>query len=89
MTLSDDMKDEMDYYNKYMKNKNKIYKYDFFVYPFINGVQQKMNNFIFQKNHQIEVKYKFVNCGTPSFVDYMNFLHDAYKLETLNLDIYT
>ena len=82
-----DIKDEMDYYTKYQKFKNKLYKYEFFIYPFINGVQQKMNNFTFQKHHQIEVKYKFQNCGTPSFVDYMNFLHDAYKMDTLNLDL--
>lgn len=84
---SNDIKDEMDYYSKFSKFSNKVYKYDFFVYPYINGVQQKMNNFHFQKNHQIEVKYKLVNCGQPSFVDYMNFLHEAYKMETLNLDL--
>ena len=81
------IKDEMDYYTKYLKFKNKLYKYEFFIYPFINGVQQKMNNFNFKNHHQIEVKYKFTNCGTPSFIDYMNFLHDAYKMETLNLDL--
>jgi len=82
-----DIKDEMDYYTKYKKFNNKVYKYEFFIYPYINGVQQKMNNFFFQKHHQIEVKYKFTKCGTPSFLDYMNFLHDAYKMETLNLDL--
>lgn len=82
-----EIKDEIDYYTKIEKNRNKLYKYNFFIYPFINGVQQKMSNFTFQQHHQLEIKYKFVNCGTPSFVDYMNFLHDAYKLETVNLDL--
>lgn len=82
-----EIKDEIDYYTKIEKNHNKIYKYNFFIYPFINGVQQKMSNFTFQQHHQLEVKYKFINCGTPSFVDYMNFLHDAYKMETVNLDL--
>lgn len=85
--INSEIKDEIDYYQKFMKLKNRIYKYDFFVYPYINGVQQKLNNFIFQNHHQIEVKYKFVNRGVPSFIDYMNFLHDAYKMDTLNLDL--
>jgi hypothetical protein len=84
---SPQIKDEMDYYTKFNKFNNKVFKYELFVYPFINGVQQKMSNFQFQKHDQIEVKYKFLSCGSPSFFDYMNFLHDAYKMETINLDL--
>lgn len=36
---------------------------------------------------QIEVKYKFKKIGKPTFIDYMNFLHEAYKFETVNLDL--
>lgn len=34
-----DIKDVYDYFTKYKKFENSVYKYDFFVYPFINGVQ--------------------------------------------------
>lgn len=84
---TDSIKDEMDYYTKYKKLTNKIFKFDCFVYPFINGVQQKLYNFSFEKGDQLEVRFKLVNCGRPSFADYMNFLHEAYKIESLNIDL--
>merc|ERR1712137_137628 len=76
-----EMRDEFDYYNKFKKEKTKVYKFETVLYPFINGVHQRSSNFDIHTNDQIEVKYKFKYCGRANFVDYMNFLHEAYKLE--------
>jgi hypothetical protein len=35
----------------------------------------------------IDVKYKFKRIGKANFADYMNFLHEAYKFDTVNLDL--
>jgi len=55
--------------------------------PFINGVEGKSSHFSLMPGDQIEVKYKFKNLGKPNFIDYMNFLHEAYKFDTMNLDL--
>lgn len=38
LDVSDDIKDEYDYYTKHLKKINKVIKYEFSVYPYINGV---------------------------------------------------
>lgn len=82
-----DMKDEVDYYMQNdSKFKNRVIKYEYQIFPFINGVQAKSNNYSLMPGDQIEVKYKFKKIGKPLFLDYMNFLHEAYKFETINLD---
>jgi hypothetical protein len=84
-----EIKDEYDYYTKYAKQsqQNKIFKFEYHIMPFINGIQLKSSNFSLMPGDQIEVKYKFKNLGKPNFIDYMNFLHEAYKFDTLNLDL--
>ncbi|KAL4427251.1 hypothetical protein ABPG74_011487 [Tetrahymena malaccensis] len=84
---TDDVKDEFDYYTKYKKLTNKVLKYEYQIFPFINGVLAKSNNYSLMPGDQIEVKYKFKKIGKPAFLDYMNFLHEAYKFETMNLDL--
>lgn len=49
-------------------------------------MQAKSNNYTFMAGDQIEVKYKFKKIGKPFFIDYMNFLHEAYKFDTMNID---
>jgi len=82
-----EIKDEYDYYTKGNQMKNKVLKFEFNIYPYINGVYQRSNNFTLSQYDQIEVYYKMAFVGKANFLDYMNFLHEAYKLETLNLDM--
>ncbi|KRX00122.1 hypothetical protein PPERSA_10621 [Pseudocohnilembus persalinus] len=84
---TNEIKDEYDYYTKYKKFENTVYKYEFHVYPYINGVLQRSNNFNLNEYDQIDVEYKFKKLGKAGFLDYMNFLHEAYKFETINLDL--
>ena len=35
----------------------------------------------------MHVKYKFNKLGEADFDDYMSFLHDSYKFDSVNLDI--
>ncbi len=53
------MKDEIDYFTKVKPFKNKVYKYELYLYPYINGVLQKGNFFNFSKGDNIEVRYNF------------------------------
>jgi hypothetical protein len=82
-----EIRDEFDYYSKLVKNKNKVLKFEFQIFPFINGTLQRSSLFNFSHGDQIEIKYKYYKMGQPQFIDYMNFLHEAYKFETINLDL--
>lgn len=84
---SEEVRDEIDYYTKIKKLVNKVYKYECFVYQFVNGALQKNGNFEFHEGDVVEVKYSLNSCGKPSFTDYMNFLHEAYKADSLNIDL--
>ena len=62
-------------------------RYEFFVEIYINGVLQTSPNYTFGKGDQIEMKYSFHELGKPKFTDYMNFLHEAYKMDSVNVDL--
>jgi hypothetical protein len=55
IAATDEIKDEYDYFTKYKPLKNRVVKYEFYMYPIVNGVQQKNNNFQFNPHDQIEV----------------------------------
>ncbi len=67
--------------------KNKIYKYEMSLFTFINGIYLNNEIYDFQDDDQLSVRYRFNKLGQADFDDYMNFLHEAYKFETLNYDI--
>lgn len=84
---TDDIKDEYDYFTKYTKLNNKVFKFEFQIFVYINGILQKGPGHELSRGDQIEIKYKFNGLGQPTFTDYMNFLHEAYKFEALNIDL--
>ncbi|CAK72001.1 unnamed protein product (macronuclear) [Paramecium tetraurelia] len=81
----ENLKDEYDYYTKHPL-KNKVLKYEFLLKPEINGVEYCYPT-IFRKNDLISIKYKLRSLGQADFGDYMNFLHDCYKHEEINIEI--
>ncbi|CAD8078816.1 unnamed protein product [Paramecium sonneborni] len=81
----ENLKDEYDYYTKHPL-KNKVLKYEFLLKPEINGVEYSYPT-IFRKNDLISIKYKLRSLGQADFGDYMNFLHDCYKHEEINIEI--
>lgn len=56
------------------------------LFTYLNGVYVGNSQFNVNKGDQIDVKYNFNKLGKPTFLDYMNFLHEAYKFDTLNVD---
>lgn len=66
--------------------KNKVLKYEFLLKPEINGIEY-CYPIIFRKNDLISIKYKLRSLGQADFGDYMNFLHDCYKHEEINIEI--
>ncbi|CAD8160904.1 unnamed protein product [Paramecium pentaurelia] len=81
----ENLKDEYDYYTKHPL-KNKVLKYEFLLKPEINGIEYCYPT-IFRKNDLISIKYKLRSLGQADFGDYMNFLHDCYKHEEINIEI--
>ncbi|CAD8073787.1 unnamed protein product [Paramecium sonneborni] len=79
------LKNEYDYYTKHPL-KNKVLKYEFLLKPEFNGVEYTYPT-IFRKNDLISIQYKLRSLGQADFGDYMNFLHDCYKHEEINIEI--
>jgi len=84
---SEEIKDEFDYFTKHTSFKNKVLKFEFHMQVYINGILQKGTGHELTKGDQIEIKYRFEDKGKAQFHDYMNFLHEAYKFDALNLDL--
>lgn len=84
---TEDIKDEHDYFTKYTQLNNKVFKFEFHIFVYVNGILQKGPGHELSRGDQIEIKYKFNGLGKPTFSDYMNFLHEAYKFEALNIDL--
>jgi len=84
---TEDIKDEFDYFTKVAKFNHRVYKFEFYIYVYINGVLQKFPGHEISKGDQVEIKYRFEKCGQAGFQDYMNFLHEAYKMDAINIDL--
>eukprot|EP01017_Pseudomicrothorax_dubius_P050461 TRINITY_DN9566_c0_g1_i2.p1 TRINITY_DN9566_c0_g1~~TRINITY_DN9566_c0_g1_i2.p1 ORF type:complete len:630 (-),score=137.85 TRINITY_DN9566_c0_g1_i2:37-1926(-) len=82
-----EVRDEFDYYTKVKPFKNRVVKYDFHIYPYINGVLQQTSSFNLSEGDQVDIKYHVEKFGSTSFADYMSFLHEAYKMETIQLEL--
>ena len=83
---TEEVKDEFDYFTKISKFSNRVYKFEFHIYVYVNGILQKYPGHEITKGDQIEIKYRFEKCGKAVFHDYMNFLHEAYKMDSINID---
>lgn len=84
---SEEVADEYDYYTKVSPMKNKVYKYETSIFTYVNGVYMHNEIYDFQPDDQLDIKYKFTPLGEADFKDYMSFLHDSYKFDSVNLDI--
>ena len=87
ITPTEDIQDEYDYYTKIKPLTNKVYKYETALYTFVNNVHLTNEIYDFQPDDQLSVKYKFYKRGLAEFNDYMSFLHDSYKFDSVNLDV--
>jgi hypothetical protein len=66
--MSEEIKDEYDYYTKFKPLTNKVLKYECFIYTYINGTLQTGNNHQFNSDDQVEVTYKFKKLGNAQVI---------------------
>jgi len=83
--LPEYMKDPIDYYITHKINPQ-VYRYNVGVYPVLNGVFVDYSPILFEAGDTLDIKYTIQRSGRVSFTDYMKFLHEAYKCDTLNID---
>lgn len=100
--ISDEIKDEFDYYDKAWRGgRRKVLKFEYNCFVYVNGVLQMNQELNLRESDLIEVQYHFSESGKTnlfyflflrivgeaSHLDYMNFLHQAYKMEGLGIDM--
>lgn len=67
------------YYEKYRKKNLRCYKFDFSLYPTLNGVYNKFAFHDMKEDDVLGMKYEFKHYGLALYEEYMNFLLNAYK----------
>jgi Mitochondrial protein Pet127 len=75
------IEDEVDYYKAFFPNKT-AYALSRRIFPYINGILQKEPLFL-EKGDKLTFKIVKYNKGVMEFQDYMYFLHNAYKFESM------
>jgi hypothetical protein len=83
--LPEYMKDPIDYYVSH-KIKPQVYKYCVSVSTLLNGVFMDTAPVLFEAGDSLQVKYHIQKYGRIDFSEYMKFLHEAYKCDSLNID---
>ena len=53
----------------------------------VNGTDQVGTSIPFRKGDSLNVSYLLRSLGNAVYSDYMNFLHDCYKFEEINLEL--
>lgn len=67
------------YYQKYRNNKINCYKFEFTLYPTLNGVHNQFAFHDMKEDDVLGMNYKLKKLGSAVFEEYMNFLLNAYK----------
>jgi hypothetical protein len=75
------IEDEYDYYEVHARGKS-AYVFTVNLFPYLNGVLQREPVF-FEAGDSLSLKYLVSYRGVMPFADYMNFLHNAYKLDSI------
>ena len=60
-------------------------KYVVGLYPIINGVGLDYSPILFEPGDTYDVRYDITRYGQVDFNEYMTFLHEAYKSDSLNI----
>ena len=83
--LPEYMKDPIDYYISH-KIQPQVYKYVVGIYPVLNGQFIDHSPILFEPGDTLDIKHSIQKFGKIEFNDYMRFLHEAYKCDSINLD---
>lgn len=82
--LPEYMRDPVDYYNSH-NIKPEVIKYEVSLNPIHNGISVS-SPILFEEGDDLEVKYCIQRAGHVSYNEYMQFLHEAYKSDQVNID---
>ena len=79
------MQDPIDYYlsNKIIPN---VIEYNVIISPILNGVFVDHTPILFEEGDHLEFKYLIQKSGKVGFDRYMQFLHEAYICDNLNVE---
>jgi hypothetical protein len=64
-----------------------VHKFEFNIFPNVNGVYMKNSRYFWQASDQLEIDYNFMYHGQAVFEDYMDFLNQSYYHDTPTVDI--
>ena len=63
-----------------------MFKYHVGIYPIHNGVAVNDSPVLFEEGDNLDVKMAIQRVGPVGFNEYMQFLHEAYKVQNINID---
>lgn len=82
--LPDYMQDPISYY-LHRQVTPTVFKYSVKIIPVHNGVVTDFSPILFEKGDHLDIMYTFTREGPVNFNTYMQFMHEAYKSDELNL----
>jgi len=63
-----------------------VFKYHVGIYPIHNGIPIDYSPILFEEGDDLDVKMAIQKVGLVGLNEYMQFLHEAYKVQTVNID---
>ena len=79
------MRDPVDYYNSH-NIQPVVFKYHVDIAPIHNGIPIDRSPVLFEEGDNLDIKMGIQRCGLVDFNEYMQFLHEAYKVQNLNIE---
>lgn len=79
--LVEGIEDEYDFYEVHARGKT-AYVFTINLFPYINGMLQREPLF-FESGDTLSLKYLVGYRGVMPYVEYMSFLHNAYKMDSI------
>jgi methyltransferase-like protein len=76
----------LDYYDKVLKLPFKVRKFVFEIRNSLNEILLEYRDFPLKENDTLQFEYLFHDLGYISKEEYMDFLHNAYKEDSLLLE---
>jgi len=83
--LPEYMRDPVDYYTSH-NIQPQVFKYNVGIVPIHNGIPIDHSPILFEEGDDLDVKMSIQKVGLVSFNEYMQFLHEAYKVNNINID---
>ena len=83
--LPEYMRDPVDYYMQHGIEPS-VVKYNVSIFPIHNGMPIDFAPILFEEGDDLDVKYSIQRQGAVDFNEYMQFLHEAYKVQNINID---